>query len=98
MFTGHETKLMRNASAAPIKRTAVERMVNIQIIFLFGILIALCLVSCIGQTLKDYVFDSTLGYLELGNANIVGSFVLNFLTYWILYSNLVPISYVFCGR
>ncbi|QRW12581.1 phospholipid-translocating P-type ATPase [Ceratobasidium sp. AG-Ba] len=25
VFTGHETKLMRNATAAPIKRTAVER-------------------------------------------------------------------------
>ncbi|KAF5388875.1 hypothetical protein D9757_005590 [Collybiopsis confluens] len=31
VFTGHETKLMRNATAAPIKRTAVERQVNVQI-------------------------------------------------------------------
>jgi phospholipid-transporting ATPase len=93
VFTGHETKLMRNATAAPIKRTAVERMVNIQIIFLFSILIALCLISSAGQTIKNFAFGSTLGYLLLGNINAVSQFFLNLLTFWILYSNLVPISY-----
>lgn len=84
---------MRNATAAPIKRTAVERMVNIQIIFLFSILIALCLISTAGQTIKNFAFGSTLGYLLLGNINAVSQFFLNLLTFWILYSNLVPISY-----
>jgi len=83
---------MRNATAAPIKRTAVERMVNIQIIFLFAILIALCLVSSAGQTIKNFAFGSTLGYLYFGNLNAVSQFFLNLLTFWILYSNLVPIS------
>ncbi|KAK5240060.1 aminophospholipid translocase, partial [Cryomyces antarcticus] len=41
VFTGHETKLMRNATATPIKKTAVERMVNVQILILGGILIGL---------------------------------------------------------
>jgi len=85
---------MRNATAAPIKRTAVERMVNIQIIFLFSILIVLCLVSTAGQLIRNLVFGSNLGYLFLGNVNAVSSFFLNLLTFWILYSNLVPISYV----
>ena len=84
---------MRNATAAPIKRTAVERMVNLQIIFLFSILIALCLISSTGQVIKDFAFGSTLGYLFLGSTNAVSSFFLNLLTFWILYSNLVPISY-----
>ena len=40
-FTGHETKLMRNATAAPIKRTAVEKQVNVLILLLFVLLLAL---------------------------------------------------------
>ncbi|KAH0249497.1 phospholipid-translocating P-type ATPase, partial [Aureobasidium melanogenum] len=39
VFTGHETKLMRNATATPIKKTAVERLVNVQILMLGGILV-----------------------------------------------------------
>jgi len=84
---------MRNATAAPIKRTAVENLVNIQVLFLFGILIALCLISSAGQTIRNFAFGSTLGYLLIGDASAVGQFFLNLLTFWILYSNLVPISY-----
>jgi phospholipid-transporting ATPase len=94
VFTGHETKLMRNATAAPIKRTAVENKVNLQTIFLFTILIVLCVISSAGELIKDFAFGSTLDYLFLGGINAVSSFFLNFLTFWILYSNLVPLSYL----
>jgi phospholipid-transporting ATPase len=83
---------MRNATAAPIKRTAVENLVNIQVLFLFGILVALCIISSAGQIIRNFVFGSTLGYLFLGDSSAVGQFFLNLLTFWILYSNLVPIS------
>lgn len=53
VFTGHETKLMRNATATPIKRTAVENMLNIQILLLVGILLALSLVSSAGDVIKQ---------------------------------------------
>src|ERR1700733_1871126 len=84
---------MRNATAAPIKRTALERMVNKQIIFLFGVLIVLSLISSAGQLIRNFVFGSTLGYLLLGDTSAVGTFFVNLLTFWILYSNLIPISY-----
>lgn len=53
VFTGHETKLMRNATATPIKRTAVERQLNVDIIMLVGILLALSLVSSVGDVIKQ---------------------------------------------
>lgn len=53
VFTGHETKLMRNATATPIKRTAVERMVNVQIIMLVSILLALSVISSTGDVIKQ---------------------------------------------
>ncbi|CAJ0927097.1 14284_t:CDS:2, partial [Entrophospora sp. SA101] len=55
IFTGHETKLMRNASATPIKRTSVEKMVNIQIIFLFGILLTMSLACSIGSAARTVI-------------------------------------------
>lgn len=83
---------MQNATAAPIKRTALENMVNLQIIFLFIVLIVLCVVSTTGQIIKDFAFGSTLGYLDFGGTNAISTFFLDLLTFWILYSNLIPIS------
>lgn len=39
-------------SAAPIKRTAVERQVNTQIVFLFCLLLALSVGSTIGASIQ----------------------------------------------
>lgn len=40
-------------SAAPIKRTAVERQVNVQIVFLFILLLALSIGSTIGSSIRS---------------------------------------------
>ena len=92
VFTGHETKLMRNATATPIKRTAVERMVNIQILMLVGILIALSIVSSVGDLIVRTSAKSKLAYLYYGDNNAGKQFISDIFTYWVLYSNLVPIS------
>jgi phospholipid-transporting ATPase len=46
-YTGHETKLMRNSTSAPLKRSSVDKLTNIQILLLFGILFTMCLISAI---------------------------------------------------
>ncbi|KAI9845262.1 MAG: hypothetical protein M1837_005018 [Sclerophora amabilis] len=92
VFTGHETKLMRNATATPIKRTAVERLLNLQIIMLVSILIALSLISSIGDLIVRATASSKLSYLYYGNTSRAKQFFSDILTYWVLYSNLVPIS------
>ncbi|RAK81783.1 aminophospholipid-translocating P4-type ATPase DRS2 [Aspergillus fijiensis CBS 313.89] len=92
VFTGHETKLMRNATATPIKRTAVERMVNVQILMLVGILVALSVISSVGDLVIRQTEGSQLTYLDYGSTHAVKQFVLDIFTYWVLYSNLVPIS------
>jgi len=92
VFTGHETKLMRNATATPIKRTAVERMVNVQILMLVSILIVLSLISSIGDLIVRSTASSKLSYLDYGNTGAAKQFFSDIFTYWVLYSNLVPIS------
>lgn len=63
VFTGHETKLMKNATDAPVKRTKVEHQVNLQIVFLFGLLLALSLGSTIGASIRAWFFSSQQWYL-----------------------------------
>ncbi|KAL5387397.1 hypothetical protein DPSP01_003619 [Paraphaeosphaeria sporulosa] len=92
VFTGHETKLMRNATATPIKTTAVERMVNKQILMLVAILIGLSIISSVGDVLIRTTKGGTLEYLRYDSFNGASQFFLDLLTYWVLYSNLVPIS------
>lgn len=50
---GHQTKLMRNATEPPVKRTAVERQVNRQILYLFILLLIMSIVSAIGSCIRN---------------------------------------------
>ena len=92
VFTGHETKLMRNATATPIKRTDVERTLNKQILMLVAILLILSSISTIGDLIVRSTAGTKLSYLYYGTFNAATQFFLDILTYWVLYSNLVPIS------
>ncbi|KAF7362154.1 Phospholipid-transporting ATPase [Mycena venus] len=96
VYTGHETKLMRNATAAPIKRTNVERQVNIQIVFLFLLLLALSVGSSIGGSIRAWFFASQQWYLlePTSAAGRAKSFIEDILTFIILYNNLIPISLI----
>ncbi|MBW0469719.1 hypothetical protein O181_009434 [Austropuccinia psidii MF-1] len=96
VFTGHETKLMRNATATPIKRTAVERMVNVQIVFLFIILLVLSVGSSIGSFIRTFSLGDQLWYLMQAQSttNKATTFIEDILTFIILYNNLIPISLI----
>lgn len=92
VFTGHETKLMRNATATPIKRTDVERMLNKQILMLVAILLILSAISTVGDLIVRATAGTKLQYLDYTSFNPAAQFFLDIFTYWVLYSNLVPIS------
>jgi phospholipid-transporting ATPase len=96
VFTGHETKLMRNATAAPIKRTKVERQLNMLVLVLIGILLALSIICTVGDLISRKVKGDSLSYLELGPTStaseVAKTFIKDMVTYWVLFSALVPIS------
>uniref|UniRef100_A0A670J5J9 Phospholipid-transporting ATPase n=1 Tax=Podarcis muralis TaxID=64176 RepID=A0A670J5J9_PODMU len=91
VYTGHDTKLMQNSTSPPLKLSNVERITNIQILFLFCILIAMSLVCSIGSAIWNKKHEERDWYINLnyGGAN---NFGLNFLTFIILFNNLIPIS------
>nr|XP_019918067.2 probable phospholipid-transporting ATPase IA isoform X5 [Crassostrea gigas] len=97
IYTGHDSKLMLNSTSAPLKRSHVEKVTNNQILFLFGVLIVLSLASTIANrvwTSWHVDKDWYLAYQE--NSSNTDSppsnFGYNFLTFIILYNNLIPIS------
>ncbi|KAJ1902401.1 aminophospholipid translocase [Kickxella alabastrina] len=94
VFTGHETKLMRNAMATPIKRTNVEKTTNQQIIFLFIILIILAVMSALGSQIMTSRNRGQMAYLYLPAGEGAKTFIKNILTFIVLYNNLIPISLI----
>ncbi|EST09357.2 P-type ATPase, A domain protein [Kalmanozyma brasiliensis GHG001] len=96
VFTGHETKLMRNATATPIKRTAVEKQVNVLILYLFILLLALSIASSIGAIVRNTAFASEMKYLLLAEEgkSRATQFIEDILTFVIAYNNLIPISLI----
>jgi len=96
VFTGHETKLMRNATATPIKRTAVERQLNMLVLMLIGILLVLSVISSIGDLIVRIFHSEELVYVGYERTTTawakVKQFFADMATYWVLFSALVPIS------
>ncbi|CAH0561274.1 unnamed protein product [Brassicogethes aeneus] len=91
IYTGHETKLMRNSTKAPLKRSSVDKLANIQIILLFGVLLVMCFISAIFNTLwmsERAKKDWYIGFQGSGTEH----FMYTLLTFLILYNNLIPIS------
>uniref|UniRef100_A0A7M4EQB9 Phospholipid-transporting ATPase n=1 Tax=Crocodylus porosus TaxID=8502 RepID=A0A7M4EQB9_CROPO len=91
VYTGHDTKLMQNSTSPPLKLSNVERITNIQILILFCILLAMSLICSIGSAVWNRRHAERDWYISLnyGGAN---NFGLNFLTFIILFNNLIPIS------
>ncbi|XP_055314089.1 probable phospholipid-transporting ATPase IA isoform X6 [Sitodiplosis mosellana] len=88
IYTGHDTKLMRNSTSAPLKRSTVDRLTNTQILMLFIMLVALCFISAIFSEIWTKGHFRNDWYIDLLNKN----FGYNLLTFIILYNNLIPIS------
>lgn len=87
VYSGHDTKLIMNSQEAPLKRSNIDKITNYQIIFLFIILLVIALASALGH----YLIQGDLSkhsYLATDD----GNFFLQFLTFFILYNNLIPIS------
>jgi phospholipid-transporting ATPase len=91
IYTGKDTKLSMNMTKAKPKLSDVERVVNRCIFLIFFALIVICCAStAVGVVWIDE--HETAPYLPFLFNQKVGKSLLNFVTYLILYNNLVPIS------
>ncbi|XP_076273311.1 ATPase phospholipid transporting 8A1 isoform X3 [Rhynchophorus ferrugineus] len=89
IYTGHETKLMRNSTKAPLKRSTIDKMTNLQILLLFGLLFVMCLICTIFNAIWTSANGKKHFYIGLDDTENV---LYTFLTFLILFNNLIPIS------
>lgn len=94
IFTGHDTKIMRNQGETPSKRPRIARELNFNVVCNLGVLFLICLLSAIINGVAWAKTDASLAFFEYGS--IGGSSGLSgFITFWaaiIVFQNLVPIS------
>ncbi|KAL7670967.1 hypothetical protein ACOME3_005882 [Neoechinorhynchus agilis] len=98
LYTGHETKLMMNSRSIPSKMSNLERMVNKQIVLMFTALLVIAC-SCTAAAVMSRNKNSHRWYAPVASTLNIKSeegslweILMNFLTFIILYNNLVPIS------
>ena len=90
LYTGHESKLMLNTMRrAPLKQSALEKFTNSHMIYLLVILLFMGLISTVFSVMHNRSYD---GWYLQGFSDLSSSFGFTFLTFVILYNNLIPIS------
>nr|CAI5828683.1 unnamed protein product [Callosobruchus analis] len=90
VYIGQDTKIMQNTTKAPLKRSSVDKLTNIQILLLFGVLFIMCLICSIFNILWTNIHSETDWYLGLEGGAL--NFIFTILTFLILFNNLIPIS------
>uniref|UniRef100_A0A8C4EJG8 Phospholipid-transporting ATPase n=1 Tax=Dicentrarchus labrax TaxID=13489 RepID=A0A8C4EJG8_DICLA len=80
VYTGHDSKLMQNSTKAPLKRSNVERVTNMQILVLFGILLVMALVSSVGAAIwnREHTEDNKHTHTPFHNLLLVTLEVVKF--------------------
>ncbi|GKA12944.1 probable phospholipid-transporting ATPase 4 [Tanacetum coccineum] len=96
IFSGHDSKVMQNATKAPSKRSTTEKQMDKIIYVLFSLLVLISLISSIGFGIKTkyqmpkwwYILADSL----YDRGNFFTSAISHMVTALILYGYLIPIS------
>ncbi|GKT62331.1 phospholipid-translocating P-type ATPase domain-containing protein [Colletotrichum tofieldiae] len=93
-FTGHDTKIMINSGITPSKRARIAREMNSNVIYNFGFLFIICILSAIINGVAWAKTDASLHFFDFGS--IGGTAPMSgFITFWaalIVFQNLIPIA------
>lgn len=94
VYTGHDTKIMKNARDAHRKLSHVELMTSKAVVVIFILEIVLCAISAVVHyALYSPGKRTKMPYLLETDAGLVGPLLL-FLSYIVLMNTLIPISLV----
>ncbi|KAH7830451.1 putative phospholipid-transporting ATPase VD [Monocercomonoides exilis] len=91
VYTGHETKIMKNSGKSPAKKTKLENLLNIFVFIAFGFQILFCLFCAIMCGIFYYRVKDHW-YLKATEENAGAKGAISFLTHIILFNTLIPIS------
>ncbi|XP_032333817.1 phospholipid-transporting ATPase FetA isoform X2 [Camelus ferus] len=92
---GPDTKVMQNGGKSAFKRTHIDHLMNVLVLWIFLFLCGMCFILAIGHYIwenkKGYYFRDFLPWKEYVSSSVVSS-VLIFWSYFIILNTMVPIS------
>eukprot|EP00891_Asterochloris_glomerata_P000836 jgi/Astpho2/836/Aster-00685 len=98
VYTGRETRIQRNAAKTPNKIGSFDRFLNLQIGFVICLQLCMCLFCAVGSYIWRQHMGNDRYYLAM-NSYVQGNYrngfvytIVLLITFWILFSYLVPIS------
>ena len=102
VYSGHETKLLMNSTKAPSKRSNMDKMTDRVILILFITLIVIAAGSTCGRIIERNKHENHTyipskapeTFLYTSDHNLYLEIFFQFLTFLILYNNLIPISLI----
>ncbi|XVF74379.1 hypothetical protein PTKIN_Ptkin13bG0105800 [Pterospermum kingtungense] len=99
IFTGHDSKVMQNATKSPSKRSSIERKMDYIIYVLFSLLVVISFISSIGFAVKTKFYMPDWWYLQPQDTDDyynpdkpLLSGITHLVTALMLYGYLIPIS------
>uniref|UniRef100_A0A8C1YRS3 Phospholipid-transporting ATPase n=1 Tax=Cyprinus carpio TaxID=7962 RepID=A0A8C1YRS3_CYPCA len=92
LFAGPETKLMQNCGKSTFKRTSIDRLMNVLVLFIFGLLALMCIILAVGNGIWENHAGSKFKAFLPREENTVFSAFLTFWSYIIILNTVVPIS------
>uniref|UniRef100_A0A8C2DBK5 Phospholipid-transporting ATPase n=1 Tax=Cyprinus carpio TaxID=7962 RepID=A0A8C2DBK5_CYPCA len=92
LFAGPETKLMQNCGKSTFKRTSIDRLMNILVLFIFGLLALMCIILAVGNGIWENHAGSKFNAFLPREENTAFSAFLTFWSYIIILNTVVPIS------
>uniref|UniRef100_A0A8C7B9D8 Phospholipid-transporting ATPase n=1 Tax=Neovison vison TaxID=452646 RepID=A0A8C7B9D8_NEOVI len=95
IYTGPDTKLMQNCGKSTFKRTHMDHLLNVLVLWIFLFLGGMCFILAIGHGIwenkKGYYFQDFLPWEEFVSSSVVSA-ILTFWSYFIILNTMVPIS------
>ncbi|TRY65285.1 hypothetical protein DNTS_015442, partial [Danionella cerebrum] len=94
VFGGPDTKLMQNSGKSIFKRTSIDHLMNVLVLFIFGFLAFMCTILSIGNAIWEYQQGNSF-IVFLPRADGANASLSAFLTFWsyvIILNTVVPIS------
>ena len=98
VYTGEDTKVMRNAEISQTKQSHIEKLVNTGIIVLLLVMLLFCLLCATGNYIWNVIhLDSSsvhhVAYLSK-KYSIGVEALINFFSYFLLLNTMIPISLI----
>lgn len=93
IYTGGDTKLMKNSESAKSKQSKIEKVTNKLILFILCFQILVCIGAAIGTFVFNQVYISGHTYIQGYYSSGLEAFV-TFWSYFLLNNTMIPISLI----